>query len=114
MPEEIIEGSKNGVDIFDCVIPTRNARHGHLFTNFKMNSLDDFSYDIIRIKNAKYKDDFTPLDENCSCYTCKTYTKAYLHHLLNVNEILGMRLMSLHNLRFYLNIMEEIRRVLNS
>ncbi len=114
MPEEIIEGVKNGVDIFDCVIPTRNARHGHLFTNFKMNSLDDFSYDIIRIKNAKYKDDFTPLDENCSCYTCKTYTKAYLHHLLNVNEILGMRLMSLHNLRFYLNIMEEIRRVLNS
>ncbi|HQL11463.1 MAG TPA: tRNA guanosine(34) transglycosylase Tgt [bacterium] len=114
MPEEIIEGVKNGVDIFDCVIPTRNARHGHLFTNFKMNSLDDFSYDIIRIKNAKYKDDFTPLDENCSCYTCKTYTKAYLHHLLNVNEILGMRLMSLHNLRFYLNMMEEIRRVLNS
>lgn len=114
MPEEIIEGVKNGVDIFDCVIPTRNARHGHLFTNFKMNSLDDFSYDIIRIKNAKYKDDFTPLDENCSCYTCKTYTKAYLHHLLNVNEILGMRLMSLHNLRFYLNMMEEIRRVLNN
>ena len=112
MPEEIIEGVKNGVDIFDCVIPTRNARHGHLFANFKMESLDKYTYDIVRIRNSQYKTDFTPLDEECDCYTCKTYTKAYLHHLLSVNEILGMRLMSLHNLNFYLKVMERIREVI--
>ena len=109
MPEEIIEGVRNGVDIFDCVIPTRNARHGHLFCNLKFENFEKNSYDVVRIRNSKYKYDFSPLDKKCSCYTCKNYTRAYLYHLLNVNEILGLRLMSLHNLNFYLNLMKEIR-----
>ncbi len=108
-PEEIVEGVKQGVDIFDCVIPTRNARHGQLFVNLKLNSLDDFSYDVLKLRNSQYKHDFTPIDSDCDCYTCKNHTKAYLHHLLSVNEILGMRLMTLHNLRFYMRLMEKCR-----
>ena len=111
-PEEIIEGIKCGVDIFDCVIPTRNARHGQLFVGLKINSLDDYKYDVLKIKNSKYKNDFSPIDETCDCYTCRNHTKAYVHHLLNVNEILGMRLMTLHNLRFYMRLMEKCREAI--
>ncbi len=111
-PEEIIEGVKRGIDIFDCVIPTRNARHGQLFTNLQLNSFEDYKYDILKIKNSKYKNDFSLVDETCDCYTCKNHTKAYLHHLLNINEILGMRLMTLHNLRFYMRLMERCREII--
>lgn len=111
-PDEIIEGVKSGIDIFDCVIPTRNARHGQIFCNLKFKSLDDYSYDVINIRNAKYKFDFSPLDETCDCYTCRNHTKAYLRHLKSVSDILGMKLLTLHNLKFYMKLMEEIRKYL--
>ena len=85
--------------MFDCVHPTRLARHGHAFTK----------YGKINIKNAKYKDDFTELDNGCDCECCKNYTKAYIRHLITSNETLGSRLLSIHNLRFLIRIMENIR-----
>ena len=90
-PIDIIEGTIRGVDMFDCVLPTRIARHGNAFTNTGK----------INIKNAKYKEDFTPIEEGCDCYACKNYTKAYIRHLVTLNEMLGSRLLSIHNLRFY-------------
>ena len=85
--------------MFDCVLPTRLARHGHAFTrNGKIN-----------LRNAKYKEDFTPVDPTCDCKCCKNYTKAYIRHLLVANETLGQRLLSIHNLRFLIKIMEDIR-----
>ncbi len=98
-PQDILEAVERGVDMFDCVLPTRNARHGHLFT----------SQGIIRIKKAEFKEDFTPLDPECVCYTCKHFTKAYLRHLQVSGEILGMRLNTLHNIAYYLNLMKGIR-----
>ncbi|MDD6177841.1 MAG: tRNA guanosine(34) transglycosylase Tgt [Ruminobacter sp.] len=98
-PQDILDGVLRGVDMFDCVMPTRNARNGHLFT----------SSGIVKIRNSKYKDDITPLDSKCDCYTCKHYTKSYLHHLDKCNEILGARLNSIHNLRFYQRLMAQIR-----
>ena len=98
-PIDIIEGVIRGVDMFDCVLPTRIARHGNAFTrNGKIN-----------IKNAKYKEDFTPIEENCDCYTCKNYTKAYIRHLVTCNEMLGGRLLSIHNIRFLIKLVEELR-----
>jgi len=88
--------------MFDCVLPTRNARNGSLFT----------SEGMVKIKNAKYKRDFSPLDLNCQCYTCKNFTRAYLRHLYMVNEILAHRLHTLHNLHFYLSLMRGIRRAI--
>ncbi len=98
-PEDIFEGVMRGIDMFDCVLPTRLARHGHAFT------LDG----KINLKNAKYKEDFTPVDENCDCECCKHYTKAYIRHLIIANETLGQRLLSIHNLRFLISITENIR-----
>lgn len=98
-PEDIIEATKRGVDMFDCVMPTRNARNGHLFT----------SEGIVRIRNSKYKTDTTSLDPNCSCYTCKNYTRSYLHHLDKMKEMLGARLNTIHNLHFYQQLMQKIR-----
>ena len=98
-PVDIFEGVERGIDMFDCVLPTRLARHGHAFT------LDG----KINLRNAKYKEDFTPVDENCDCYCCKNYTKSYVRHLLVANETLGQRLLSIHNLRFLIKIMENIR-----
>jgi len=98
-PGNIIEGVSRGVDLFDCVMPSRNARHGHLFTK----------KGIININNAKYEKDSTPVDESCGCSTCSNYSKAYLRHLFKSNEILGMRLAVIHNLYFYNNLMKEIR-----
>jgi len=98
-PIDLFEGVERGVDMFDCVLPTRLARHGHAFTK----------YGKINLKNAKYKEDFTSLDETCDCYCCKNFTKAYLRHLIVANETLGQRLLSIHNLRFLINIMENIR-----
>lgn len=98
-PIDLIENSMRGIDIFDCVSPTRLARHGHAYTK----------YGKINIKNSKYKKDFTPLDE-CDCYTCRNYTKAYLRHLIVANEMLGARLLSIHNIYYLHQIMNNIRK----
>lgn len=98
-PLDLFEGVKRGVDMFDCVLPTRLARHAHAFT------LDG----KINLKNAKYKEDFTPIDEECDCYACCHYTKAYIRHLIVADETFGARLISIHNLRFLIKIMENIR-----
>lgn len=99
-PENIVEAVSLGIDMFDCVLPTRNARNGSLFT----------SEGMLKIKNAKFKRDFTPLDPNCQCYTCQNFTRAYLRHLFIANEILAHRLHTLHNLHFYLSLMRGIRQ----
>jgi len=101
-PEDLVEGVAQGVDMFDCVMPTRNARNGWLFTRFG----------DLRIRNAKYKIDMRPLDETCPCYTCRNFTRAYLYHLDKVNEILGARLNSIHNLHYYQQIMREMREAI--
>ena len=98
-PEDIVEAVRRGIDMFDCVMPTRNARNGHLFTQ----------YGDIRIRNAKYQFDTRPLDEHCECYTCGHYSRAYLRHLDRGNEILGARLNTLHNLHYYQVLMAELR-----
>ncbi|WP_439328351.1 tRNA guanosine(34) transglycosylase Tgt [Lonepinella sp. BR2357] len=98
-PEDLVEGVRRGIDMFDCVMPTRNARNGHLFV----------SNGIVKIRNAKYRDDTTTLDPECDCYTCKHYTKSYLYHLDKCGEILGARLNTIHNLRYYQRLMEQIR-----
>jgi queuine tRNA-ribosyltransferase len=103
-PEDLVEGVANGVDMFDCVMPTRNARNGWLFTRFG----------DVKIKNARYKDDTAPLDESCDCYSCKNFSRAYLHHLHRSNEILGARLNTIHNLHFYLKIMQEMRDAIDA
>ncbi|HJL74100.1 MAG TPA: tRNA guanosine(34) transglycosylase Tgt [Candidatus Marinimicrobia bacterium] len=99
-PTDLVRSVKRGVDMFDCVLPTRNARNGQLFT----------SAGIVNISNEQHKEEFIPVDEHCSCDLCKNHTRAYLRHLMNVNEILGHRLASLHNLTYYMNLMETIRR----
>lgn len=101
-PEDLIEGVRRGIDMFDCVIPTRNARNGHLFV----------TEGVIKIRNARYKSDTLPLDPHCGCYTCSNYSRAYLHHLDRCNEILGARLNTLHNLYYYQWIMTEIRKAI--
>jgi len=101
-PQDILEAVERGIDMFDCVLPTRNARHGSLYT----------SVGIVRIKNESFKEDFSPLDPNCECYTCKNFTKAYLRHLHISGEPLGVRLNSLHNVAFYLNLMRDIRKAI--
>jgi len=98
-PSDLIHSVRRGVDMFDCVMPTRNARNGQLFTSFgKLN-----------IRNEKYKNDFNTIDENCNCSTCQNYTRAYLRHLFNIKEVLGLRLATIHNLYYYLNLMEQMR-----
>ncbi|MBU0474575.1 MAG: tRNA guanosine(34) transglycosylase Tgt [Bacteroidetes bacterium] len=99
-PENILEAIERGIDMFDCVMPTRNARNAYLFT----------SEGIVTIKSATYKDDFSPLDSSCDCYTCKNFSKAYLRHLFNTREILAYELATIHNLRFYLNLVREARK----
>lgn len=101
-PVNILEAVYRGVDFFDCVMPSRNARHGHLFT----------SKGIINIKNEKYARDFSPIDENCECPVCKTYSKAYVRHLIKADEMLGMRLAVMHNLFFYNDLAAKIRQAL--
>jgi len=103
-PVDIIEGVIRGVDMFDCVLPTRIARHGNAFThNGKIN-----------IKNAKYKEDFTPIEETCDCYACKNYTKAYIRHLIVCDETLGGRLLSIHNIRFLIKLTEDLREAIKN
>ncbi|WP_088332410.1 tRNA guanosine(34) transglycosylase Tgt [Lacimicrobium sp. SS2-24] len=98
-PEDIVEAVRRGIDMFDCVMPTRNARNGHLFV----------TEGVIKIRNARHKTDTAPLDEKCDCYTCKNYSRSYLHHLDKCNEILGARLNTIHNLRYYQRVMEGLR-----
>ena len=101
-PEDLIEAVQAGVDMFDCVLPTRNARNGWLFTR---------SGDV-KIRNAQHRDDPRPLDEACACYGCRNFSRAYLHHLQRANEILGARLNTIHNLHYYLDLMRELREAI--
>jgi queuine tRNA-ribosyltransferase len=103
-PEDLVEAVRRGVDMFDCVIPTRNARTGFLYTR---NGL-------IRIRNSRYKDDTRPVDENCGCYTCQHYSRAYLRHLDKCHEILGARLNTLHNLYYYQQLVKEMREAITT
>ncbi|HTG98533.1 MAG TPA: tRNA guanosine(34) transglycosylase Tgt [Burkholderiales bacterium] len=103
-PEDLIGAVAAGIDMFDCVLPTRNARNGWLFTR----------YGDIRIRNARYRDEATPLDERCACYTCRNFTRAYLYHLQKANEILGARLNTLHNLHYYQELMRELRTAIEN
>ena len=103
-PEDLVRSVKAGIDMFDCVMPTRNARNGHLFTRFG----------DVKIKNARYKLDTGPLDPSCSCYTCTQFTRSYLHHLFRHGEILGGMLNTIHNLHFYQVIMAEMRATIES
>jgi queuine tRNA-ribosyltransferase len=98
-PEDIIEAVRRGIDMFDCVIPTRHARTGFLYT----------SKGILKIRNSRYKDDIRPIDENCQCYTCQNYSRSYLRHLDKCGEILGSRLSTIHNLYYYQQLMRDIR-----
>ncbi len=103
-PEDLVEAVRRGIDMFDCVMPTRNARNGHLF----------ISSGVVKIRNAVHRTDTGPLDENCDCYTCKNYSRAYLHHLDKTNEMLGGRLNTIHNLRFYQKVMSDMRDALDN
>ena len=101
-PQDILEAVKRGIDMFDCVMPTRNARNGHLFT----------SSGVVKIKNAVHRHDTGPLDKNCDCYTCENFSRAYLHHLEKCGEILGAQLNTFHNLRYYQTLMADIRQAI--
>jgi queuine tRNA-ribosyltransferase len=101
-PENILEAIERGVDMFDCVMPTRNARNSYLFT----------SKGILAMRNAQYKDDFSEIDERCECYTCRNYSRAYLRHLFIAGEILALELASIHNLHFYLDLVREARKMI--
>ena len=101
-PENILEAIERGIDMFDCVMPTRNARNAYLFT----------SEGILAMRNSKYKDDFETIDKNCDCYTCRNFSRAYLRHLFIAKEILALELASIHNLHFYLNLVKEARKKL--
>lgn len=101
-PEDIVEAVVRGIDMFDCVMPTRNARNGHLFTRFG----------DVRIKNAKHEKDTRPLDADCGCYTCRHYSRSYLRHLFRTNEILGSRLNTIHNLYYYQELMKGLREAI--
>ena len=103
-PEDLVAGVANGVDMFDCVMPTRNARNGWLFTRFG----------DLKIKNSRYKDDDKPLDETCECYACRNFSRAYLYHLHRAGEILGARLNTIHNLHYYLQLMREMRAAIDA
>ena len=103
-PEDLVEGVANGIDMFDCVMPTRNARNGWLFTR----------YGDLKLRNARHKDEDLPVDESCDCYTCKNFSRAYLHHLHRAGEILGARLNTIHNLHYYLQLMREMRAAIDA
>ncbi len=103
-PEDLVAGVATGVDMFDCVMPTRNARNGHLFTRFG----------DLRLRNSRNKADERPVDETCTCYTCQNFSRAYLHHLDRCGEMLGPMLTTIHNLHYYLNLMQEVRDALDA
>ena len=101
-PDDLIVGAMNGIDMFDCVLPSRNARHGSAFT----------SNGKVQVKNTSLKEDFGPLDPECDCMVCKTYSRSYLNHLVKSEEILGMRLLTYHNLAFLKNLMADVRKAI--
>ena len=103
-PEDIVAAVSQGIDMFDCVMPTRNARNGWLFTQ----------HGDIKIRNAMHKTDTRPLDSDCQCYTCQNFSRSYLHHLQKINEILGARLNTIHNLHYYQQLMQEIRAAIEA
>ena len=103
-PEDLVDGVAAGVDMFDCVMPTRNARNGHMFTRFG----------DLKIRNARYKTEEAPVDSTCTCYTCRNFSRAYMHHLDRCGEMLGPMLSSIHNLHYYLNLMQEVRDALDA
>jgi queuine tRNA-ribosyltransferase len=103
-PEDLVAGVAAGIDMFDCVMPTRNARNGHLFTRFG----------DLRLRNSRNKADERPIDETCTCYTCRNFSRAYLHHLDRCGEMLGPMLTTIHNLHYYLNLMQEVRDALDA
>jgi queuine tRNA-ribosyltransferase len=103
-PEDLVNGVAHGIDMFDCVMPTRNARNGWLFTRFG----------DIKIKNARHKNEQNPLDDTCTCYACQNFSRAYLHHLHRCGEILGAQLNTIHNLHFYLQLMEDMRAAIET
>ncbi|MFZ2193220.1 MAG: tRNA guanosine(34) transglycosylase Tgt [Candidatus Moraniibacteriota bacterium] len=113
-PEDIVKCFSYGWDMFDCVIPTREGRHGRLFLRKDNEAINVEAgktfYETININNGKYKDDFSPILENCDCELCKNHTRAYLHHLFSSKEMLGMRLAAIHNLKFYVDLMKELRK----
>jgi queuine tRNA-ribosyltransferase len=101
-PEDLVAGVAAGIDLFDCVLPTRNARNGWLFTQ----------WGDLKLRNARYRSDERPIDEHCACYACSRFSRAYLHHLQKVNEILGARLATIHNLHYYLELMRALREAI--
>jgi queuine tRNA-ribosyltransferase len=101
-PQDIVAAVSNGVDMFDCVMPTRNARNGYLFT----------SQGLLKLRNARYRADTGPLDPACDCYSCRHFSRAYLHHLDKCKEMLGAQLNTVHNLRFYQNLMQNLRQAI--
>ena len=103
-PEDLVDGVAHGIDMFDCVMPTRNARNGWLFTRFG----------DIKIKNARHKNEQNPLDDTCTCYACQNFSRAYLHHLHRCGEILGAQLNTIHNLHFYLQLMDNMRTAIET
>jgi queuine tRNA-ribosyltransferase len=103
-PEDLVEAVRRGIDMFDCVMPTRNARNGHLFTR----------HGVIKIRNNQYQSDTRPLDEDCSCYTCRNYSRSYLKHLDKCKEMLGSRLNTIHNLHYYLELMQGLRTAIET
>jgi queuine tRNA-ribosyltransferase len=103
-PEDIVAAVLRGIDMFDCVMPTRHARNGHLFT----------ARGVINIRNAVHQEDLGPIDPQCGCYTCRNYSRAYLRHLDRCNEILGARLNTIHNLYFYLDLMRALRAAIRA
>lgn len=102
-PEDLVEGVRRGIDMFDCVMPTRNARNAHIFTHTG----------VLKLRNATHKTDIRPLDDRCDCYTCKNFSRAYLHHLDKCKEILGSTLNTIHNLRYYQILMADMRKALD-
>ena len=114
-PVDLIEGLKRGIDIFDCVSPTRLARHGNaLVPGLRTDKRGDKKENHINLKNARFKEDFSPLDDTCDCYTCKNYTKAYIHHLMRCDETFGATLLSIHNIRFLIRLTEEMREAVKN
>ena len=103
-PKQIVESVARGVDMFDCVMPTRLARHGSAFVG---------TGETIPVKAGRYATDFTPLEEGCDCYACRNFTKAYIRHLMNVGEILGIRLVTIHNIHYFMRLMREIRAAID-
>jgi queuine tRNA-ribosyltransferase len=103
-PDDIVEAVRRGIDMFDCVLPTRNARNGHLFV----------PEGVVRIRNARHRDDTGPLDAGCGCYTCCNFSRAYLHHLDRCGEILGARLATIHNLHYYQTLMRGLREAIEA